>query len=105
MCRVVISCISIVFIVSAYARARMPRVILSGEIVPEAAYLASNFRVFCIFVKAYTVTSVVLRAVPFIVEGHTDGFCQEFCQIKYFDILLIASYIESLAINKFSLRL
>lgn len=40
LCRIVVSCISIVFIVSAYARARMPQVILSGGIFPEAAYLA-----------------------------------------------------------------
>lgn len=35
-----VSCISIVFMVSAYAMARMPLVILSGGIVPAVAYLA-----------------------------------------------------------------
>ena len=40
VCRIVLSCIGRIFIVSLYSRALMPLEILSGGINPEAAYLA-----------------------------------------------------------------
>lgn len=40
VCRIALSCIGRVFIVSLYIRALMPLEILSGGIIPEAAYLA-----------------------------------------------------------------
>jgi len=40
VCRIVLSCIGIVFIFSLYIRALMPLEILSGGIIPSAAYLA-----------------------------------------------------------------
>ncbi|MGB9741416.1 MAG: hypothetical protein ACPLW5_06635 [Candidatus Bathyarchaeales archaeon] len=39
VCRVVLSCIGRMFTVSLYIRALMPLEVLSGGIIPEAAYL------------------------------------------------------------------